>query len=107
VRQVQTQYKNLFSEEGLAKMQRRFKEEQRAGGDDGPRGSKQYEVHVPQTNKEAARDNTLKFYGDQVTFEYLQMFDTAQKKRVVDARFQAQAMVRNRIHLHVWPIVPS
>ena len=107
MRQVQTQYKTLFSEEGLAEMQRRFKEEQRAGGDDGPRGGKQYEVHVPQTSKEAARDNTLKYYGDQVTFEYLQMFDTAQKKRVIDARFQAQAMVRNRIHFYGWLIVPS
>jgi len=87
-------------------MQRRFKEEQRSGGDDGHRGGKQYEVHVPQTSKEAARDNTLKYYGDQVTFEYLQMFDTAQKKRVVDARFQAQAMVRNMIHDDRWPIVP-
>jgi hypothetical protein len=100
VRQVQTQYKTLFSEDGLAEMQRRFKEEQRGGADDGPRGGKQYEVHVPSTNKEAARDNTLKFYGDQLTFEYLQMFDKAQKKRTIDARFQAQAMVRNMINLN-------
>ena len=106
MRQVQTQYKTLFSEEGLIEMQRRFKEGQRTGGDDGPRGGKQYEVHVPQTNKEAARDNTLKYYGDQVTFEYLQMFDTAQKKRVVDARFQAQAMVWNMIHIDWWLLVP-
>ena len=68
--QIQAQYKSIFNEEALAELHKRFKQDQEGG----ERGKNDMQ-NAGGTGKE--KEGDLKFYGDEMTFEYRMQMDLA------------------------------
>ena len=87
---MQAQYKSIFSEDIIAELKRRQKQPDNIEVGEGNRdGRDQFDVHIE--GKE--EDQDLRFYGDQMCFEYRHTVDLATMNATHDTRYSAQAEV--------------
>lgn len=97
--QLSLQFKSIFDEEELTRLQKELKNQQRGAGrvstsslmqDD---DSVLFNVNLNRSGGGGDVSESMKFFGDQLSFEYRQIYDKLQDKWTVDSKFQGQADV--------------
>ena len=91
--QIALQYKSIFSQDAMQELQNRLRSKEAAQdgiayGDDDLR-----DIHVHSLSDQSGNSDGIKFYGDQLYFEYKYLYDKAMKKGTFDSRFQGKADV--------------
>ena len=108
------QFKSIYSEDAIAELQKRLKEPVKSGleggGDDSESSNTLREnlldIAVNEGGRLSSNQDSLKFYGDQMYFEWRVLRDRATNKVTIDNRFQARAefslsdQVTLRMHGH-------
>ena len=93
---MQKQYKQIFSEEAVQQMYKRLKQQplDEDGAVQGGNDESLLDVHATEVGSvQKGESDTIKFYGDQMCFEYRLLLDQNSGKSTIDTKFSAQADV--------------